>query len=78
VAGESGWDPCAVNPGIHSCRYGGWNSCGIPQRNPCPTAWRGRLWRIRFRQVDWLESYIAGRYGTPSRALAFHEAHGWY
>lgn len=78
VSGESHWDPCAVNPGMHACGYAGASSCGIPQANPCPTGWRGHLYETRFQQVVWLQHYIAGRYGDPLHALWFHKAHGWY
>lgn len=78
VRPESGWNPCSAYPSIHSCGYAGSNSCGIPQANPCPSGWRGRLWSTRFAQVRWLISYVASRYGSPSRALWFRRGHGWY
>ena len=78
VRPESGWNPCSAFPSIHSCTYAGSNSCGIPQANPCPVAWRGRLASTWRAQVRWLISYVAHRYGTPLRALAFRRAHGWY
>jgi hypothetical protein len=78
VRPESGWDPCASYPGRHDCFYGGYASCGIPQANPCPYAWRGRLYVTRWDQVRWLIVYVAGRYGDPYGALAFRQAHGWY
>lgn len=78
VTEESHWDPCAVNPLIHDCDYQGPSSCGIPQAAPCPTGWRGRLFAARYGQVRWLIAYIAGRYGNPAAALAFHNANGWY
>jgi hypothetical protein len=78
VRSESGWDPCAVYPSRHACGYAGENSCGIGQRNPCPAAWRGRLWESRLAQVRWLRDYVARRYGCPSRALAWRRTHGWY
>jgi hypothetical protein len=78
VRPESGWDPCAVYPQRHSCAYGGAESCGLPQAQPCPAAWRGRLWQVRFAQVRWLLDYIARRYGNPQGALHFRHAHAWY
>jgi hypothetical protein len=78
VRPESGWDPCAVYPRRHSCAYAGAESCGLPQAQPCPPAWRGRLWRVRFAQVRWLLDYIAERYGNPRGALGFRQAHSWY
>lgn len=79
VRPESGWNPCAVYGYRGSvCWYSGSNSCGIPQRDPCPLAWRGRLWVTRWAQVRTLISYVAGRYGDPLHALWFREAKGWY
>jgi hypothetical protein len=78
VEPESGWDPCAVYPGRHDCGYTGSSSCAIPQANPCPGAWRGRLWETRFAQARWLIGYVGGRYGSPTSALAFRRAHGYY
>lgn len=83
VSAESGWNPCAVNPGRRLCYYTGSSSCGIPQAQPCP--WRN-LWRTRYAQVRWFFHYIehhidsdTGRpYGTPVGALAFRRVHNWY
>lgn len=75
---ESSFDPCASYPGRHDCSYAGSSSCGVPQANPCPSLWRGRLWETRYAQCRWFVSYVAGRYGTPSAALAYRRAHGSY
>lgn len=75
---ESGWDPCAYYPHSHDCGYQGSNSCGIPQANPCPSAWRGAMWATRYAQVRWAVSYMANRYGSPANALAYWNAHGSY
>lgn len=74
---ESGWDSCAHYPSTHDCRYTGSNACGIPQADPCPFVWRGRLYGTRYVQVRWMVRYISGRYGNPSNALA-HEVNGSY
>ena len=78
VTPESGWQPCRHYPSTTDCRYTGSSSCGIPQANPCPAAWRGRLGATWRAQVRWLIRYVARRYGSPSRALAFRRSHGWY
>jgi hypothetical protein len=78
IGQESGWNPCARYPSTIECDYGGINACGIPQRVPCPSHWRGRLWETRFEQVRWLFSYIDGRYGHVERALSFKRATGYY
>jgi len=77
---ESGWDPCAVNPGLHDCGYSGPNACGIPQADPCTKTWWGRqgdLWKMRYVQVRWMLAYIKRGYGDPINA-AWHEANGGY
>lgn len=78
VTPESGWDPCARFPSRHECSYAGGNSCGIPQRNPCPTAWRGRLGSSGREQVKELLRYVRVTYRDPLGALAFRRVHGWY
>jgi hypothetical protein len=78
IVPESGWNPCASYPGRDDCHYSGPNACGIPQANPCPEAWRGRLGRTWRAQDRWLIAYVARRYGDPLAALAFRNAHGWY
>lgn len=73
IVPESNWDPCAHFPSTHDCGYQGINACGIPQADPCPTAWLGHLdnWR---RQVFWLINYVKRRYGTPAVAYQHHQA----
>jgi hypothetical protein len=79
VRPESSWNPCASYPGRHDCSYTGSSSCGIPQANPCPREWRGRLASTWRAQVRWLIRYVASpRYGSPIAALVFRRAHGWY
>jgi hypothetical protein len=79
VRPESSWNPCASYPGRHDCSYSGSSSCGIPQANPCPREWRGRLASTWRAQVRWLIRYVASpRYGSPIAALVFRRAHGWY
>lgn len=61
---ESRWDYTADNP--RSTAY------GIPQLlkmdRKTPLA----------KQIDLGLKYIKHRYGTPTKALAFHKRHGWY
>lgn len=78
VVPESRWNPCAHWRHKIECGYDGPNSCGIPQRNPCPSAWRGRLGSTGRMQVAELLRYVRDRYGSPSAALAFRRAHGYY
>ncbi len=68
---ESGWNPLAQNPtstafGIAQFLNGTWQGTGVPKTtNPQQQIMAGL-------------TYIKGRYGNPSNALAFHNAHNWY
>lgn len=75
---ESAWNPCASYPSRHDCFYSGSSSCGIPQANPCPYSWRGRLGASAKEQVKWLLNYVKVRYGSPLNALYFRRTHGYY
>ena len=68
---ESGSDQYAQNP------YS--TACGIPQATPCSKmlAVIGSLDNVE-GQLDWMISYIANRYGTPTKAMVFHRSHNWY
>lgn len=61
------WNPSAANP-TSSAR-------GIAQKM---TSIHGPIEPTAEGQIDWGLQYIAGRYGSPSRALAFHLRNGWY
>ncbi|MFE6745949.1 NlpC/P60 family protein [Kitasatospora purpeofusca] len=76
---ESGWNPSADNP--TSTAY------GIPQALEWdPTTGTGHKMTGEFAdyhtnattQIKWGLDYIKGRYGTPTRAKQFWEAHNWY
>jgi hypothetical protein len=61
------WNPRADNPTS--------SAAGIAQKmtsihGPLEPSWQG--------QIDWGLQYIAGRYGSPSRALRFHDKNNWY
>jgi len=68
---ESGWNNNAQNPtstayGIGQFLNSTWAGYGIPKTsNPA-------------LQVEAMARYIKARYGSPSRALAFHRSHNWY
>ena len=68
---ESGSDPYAVNKKS--------GACGIPQALPCSKLLNviGSLDNVD-GQLDWMISYVAGRYKTPTQAMAFHKIHHWY
>lgn len=69
---ESGWNIYSSN------KYSG--AYGIPQALPgSKMAAYGSDWRTNYKtQIDWGLSYIAGRYGSPSRAWASFCSKGWY
>lgn len=68
---ESGWNNNAQNPtstayGIGQFLNSTWGGYGIPKTSD-PAL-----------QVEAMARYIKARYGSPSRALAFHLSHNWY
>ena len=69
---ESGWNNRAVNPSS--------GATGIPQALPAskmPKAAQSPTFNAE-AQISWGLKYIKGRYGSPSKALAFHRSHNWY
>lgn len=70
IGKESGCNPGAVN------RSSG--ACGIPQaypcaKLPCPLDATGAVC-----QMNWMENYVANRYGSWAAARAFHARNNWY
>jgi hypothetical protein len=61
---ESRWDYTADNP--RSSAYGIPQMLKMPKDTPMT------------KQIDLGLKYIKHRYGSPSRALAFHNQNGWY
>jgi hypothetical protein len=61
---ESRWDYTADNP--RSSAYGIPQMLNMPKDTPM------------LKQIDLGLKYIQHRYGSPSRALAFHKKNGWY
>ena len=61
---ESRWDYTANNP--HSSAYGIPQILNMPEDTPMT------------KQIDLGLKYIKHRYGSPSKALAFHNQNGWY
>jgi hypothetical protein len=74
VMRESGWDPSAVNPSS--------GAAGLAQALPAskypPGAWPYTGKSSAVKQLQWMVDYIAGRYGNPAGAIAFHDANNWY
>ena len=67
---ESGWDNMARNPSS--------GAFGIPQGLPPEKMGAAAAGGNAEAQIRWGLNYIAGRYGSPSGALAFHDANNWY
>lgn len=69
---ESGWNPNAHNS------YSG--AHGIPQALPASkmAAYGSDYYTSYVPQILWGLQYIAGRYGSPSRAWSFFCSRGWY
>lgn len=65
---ESRWNPEAYN----RIKVMGKNAGGIPQLLGMSPSTPPTL------QIERGLSYIYYRYGTPCRALSYHEKHGWY
>lgn len=68
---EVTWNPQARNPRASPSL----TDAGIAQKNqevhgPVEDTWQG--------QITWGLDYILDRYGSPTRALAFHRENGWY
>lgn len=61
---ESRWDYTANNP--RSSAYGIPQILNMPEGTPM------------VKQIDLGLKYIKHRYGSPSKALAFHNNNGWY
>lgn len=70
---ESGWNNTAMNP--TSGAY------GIPQALPAsklPFAGQAAGGSSASAQIGWGLNYIKNRYGSPSKAIEWHNAHNWY
>lgn len=65
---ESGCNPNAVNPSS--------GACGVGQALPCSKT--GCQMGDGACQTIWMNSYVLGRYGSWSAALAHHNQVGWY
>lgn len=79
VMKESGWVWNARNPGARGY-LDETHAYGIPQAlPPGKMASAGPDWKTNgYTQLRWMMSYIAGRYGSPTAALAWHRSHNWY
>ena len=74
VRRESGYSPCAVYPSRRDCSYTGSNACSLFQFYPCRCLNNGRV----RPQANCGYRYIRSKFGTPTAALRYHNAHGSY
>lgn len=79
VGRESGWNPCAYNPGKSDCTTPGFvprTACGLAQALPCskiPGDWRDPV-----NALKWQFGYVTARYGGYAGAYEFWRVHHWY
>lgn len=76
VSRESGWKPCAYNPGRNDCNANPSSACGLVQQYPChkiPGDWRDPVAALK-----WQYNYVTVRYGGYPQAVAYWQAHGNY
>ncbi|MEO6109753.1 MAG: ubiquitin-like domain-containing protein [Candidatus Saccharimonadales bacterium] len=68
VGRESGWNPNSVNKSS--------GACGLAQALPCSKV-PGNPYNP-IDSLNWMNSYVNGRYGGWANAYAFWNAHHWY
>ena len=76
VTRESGWKPCAYNPGLDDCSAWPINACGLVQQNPChkiPGDWRDPVAALK-----WQYGYVNDVYGGYVGAVEYWKIHGNY
>jgi len=69
---EAGWNVHATNPSS--------GAYGLAQALPASKySSAGKDWKTSGEtQLNWMMSYIKGRYGSPSAAWSFHQKNNWY
>lgn len=76
VSRESGWRPCAYNPGQNDCNANPSSACGLVQQYPChkiPGDWRDPVLALK-----WQYNYVTVRYGGYAQAVEYWKIHGNY
>jgi hypothetical protein len=68
VTVESGWNPNSVNPTSGACNLGQELPCG---KSGCSLA-------DVVCELQWMNSYVIGRYGSWAAEVAFHLEYGYY
>lgn len=67
VTRESGWNPCAYNPGLSDCNANPTSACGLAQSYPC-----GKVpghWTDPVANLKWQYGYVKARYGGYPQAV---------
>ena len=78
VSRESGWNPCAYNPGRSDCSANPSSACGLAQSLPCGKQSVYGHWTDPVANLKWQYDYVRGRYGGYAGAVAFWNANHWY
>jgi hypothetical protein len=67
VSRESGWNPCAYNPGLSDCSANPTSACGLAQSLPCGKQSKYGHWTDPVANLKWQYEYVHGRYyeGSP-------------
>lgn len=76
VSRESGWDPCAYNPGLSDCNANPTSACGLAQSYPC-----GKVpghWTDPVANLKWQYNYVKARYGGYAQAVSHWQAYKSY
>lgn len=68
VQKESGWNPNAMNKSS--------GACGLAQALPCSKL--GPNWNDPVVALNWMNSYVNGRYGSWQNAYNFWQKNHWY
>lgn len=76
VTRESGWKPCAYNPGKNDCSAYPTSACGLVQQYPCHKI--DADWRDPVAALKWQYNYVNSRYGGYAQAVAYWQIHGNY
>lgn len=78
VSRESGWNPCAYNPGRSDCNANPTSACGLAQSLPCGKQAKYGHWTDPVANLKWQHEYVTQRYGGYPQAVAFWNANHWY
>lgn len=78
VSRESGWNPCAYNPGLSDCNANPTSACGLAQSLPCGKQAKYGHWTDPVANLKWQHEYVTARYGGYPQAVAFWNSNHWY